>query len=97
MSNPFVNPACLNDALPCAPNGDGGCVACTRFGVPSQADKDEINALINTLLTAPGEIVYRFITTPPPTPKGPRETWPRFYNDASRCWRCHLRHCICIE
>jgi hypothetical protein len=24
----YRNPHCLNDGVPCAPNGEGGCVAC---------------------------------------------------------------------
>lgn len=28
VGGPYTNPACLRDGIPCAPNGDGGCVAC---------------------------------------------------------------------
>ena len=33
VTQPYVNPQCLNDNAPCAPNGEGNCVACDRvFG-----------------------------------------------------------------
>lgn len=33
VTQPYVNPQCLNDNAPCAPDGEGNCVACDRvFG-----------------------------------------------------------------
>lgn len=35
----YTNPECRNEALPCAPNGEGGCVACDRvFVLPPFTD-----------------------------------------------------------
>lgn len=43
----FINPDCLNDEKPCAPNSEGECVACDRFSKPSPEDKAEINAILD--------------------------------------------------